>query len=144
LSRRDATLWFCPHCRLWKKPRLFIRRHMCHACKTAQAVAWNAAHRTTHRLRQRRAALRLRLDVLRAYSGRRVPVCASCPEKRLGCLTLSHISALPRPFRGLEGQELYRRLRDARYPKVPVAVECMNCNLLRDNFGKGYLPPVVP
>lgn len=62
--------------------------------------------------------------------------CASCGETRLVTLTLSHLAPIPALPRS--ASKLYRALRRLGYPELPLLTECMNCNVFRDNWGRGY------
>lgn len=60
--------------------------------------------------------------------------CSTCHEYLLRALTLSHLA--PTPSFPQKGLKLYRALRGADFPEVPLLTECMNCNVQRDNWGK--------
>lgn len=99
-----------------------------------RAVAWKyRAKKRDHETKVRSA---LKLETLRIYSGMDVPHCA-CGEDRIVALTLSHLT--PNRKRGIYGHGgigAYRRLRKAGYPDIGVIVECLNCNVARDNWGR--------
>lgn len=81
--------------------------------------------------------MRLKIETMQKYSPSGKAECL-CGEARLPVLTLSHLAPTPE-FQG-RGEKLYATLKKAGYPALPVMTECMNCNIMRDNWGNGYGP----
>jgi hypothetical protein len=73
----------------------------------------------------------LKIETFEAYGGAH---CCTCPETRLGCLTLSHINddgAAHRRAMGVRGTAMYNKLKDLGFPNdPPLCVQCFNCNVL--------------
>lgn len=98
------------------------------------AKKWSDAHLE----KVRAGRLRRKAEVLKHYSPSGLVVCATCGFDNLVALTLSHVGKVPEEFKSERGKSLYVRLRAAGYPKIALLCECLNCNVLRDNWGNGY------
>lgn len=89
-----------------------------------------------HREYARQKVLELKRVAFERYSANAEKLKCQCGESRLICLTLSHLA--PTPAFPQKGLKLYRALKKAGYPDLPLLVECINCNVARDNWGHGY------
>jgi hypothetical protein len=88
-------------------------------------------------------ARKIKTQVFEHYSGS--PPHCGCGEKRLVCLTLSHVGersinevaeAKRTGRRVMAGMPFYKWLLKHKFPvEVKVIVECLNCNVARDNWG---------
>ena len=88
---------------------------------------------------QRRNTLRsfdLKVEALEHYNPTGRCSCSYCGESFVPALTLSHLA--PTPQFPQHGHNLYYALKKAGYPELPIITECMNCNVSRDNYGRGY------
>ena len=88
------------------------------------------------RARVRQWELQLKVSALKHYHPEGKAECASCSEKRVVALTLSHLNPIPELPRS--GSKLYRALERLKYPELPLLTECISCNVVRDNWGRGY------
>ena len=108
---------------------------MCRACSsflTNESVkrrrAEDANFRESHKAYCRQRNRRLRERAIDAYGG----ACACCGEARYEFLAIDHIhgdgASERRKFKMTGGTDIYRRLRDAGYPKDRYRLLCHNCN----------------
>ena len=81
----------------------------------------------------RRYFRKLKAEVLAHYNPDGKPICSTCGFENLTALTLSHLARTELEFR--PGTAMYLGLRKQGYPKLPLLTECLNCNVIRDNWG---------
>lgn len=90
--------------------------------------------------RDRAYSRQLKQDTFSAYGGK----CACCGESNMGFLTMDHtnndgfLEKLPSGQRA-SGHELYKKLKDAGFPRESYQVLCWNCNL-----GKAHRNGICP
>lgn len=104
---------------------------------------WTAANREKARETHRRSRLKLRLEVLTAYSTGK-PICRCCGEDDPRFLTLDHVNddggAHRKAMREAKVRDFYQYLKMAGFPQEPaLAVGCANCNLGR-SWNGGLCP----
>lgn len=142
----------CPSCRETKPAEAFVANKLiraylpaycrkCHLEKyqrtKAEHKAYADKHRERFRLKSREGQRRLRLQVLRHYSGG-TPRCACCGETRYQFLALDHIngrSESERSARRVASAKLCTWLRRHDFPPG-FQVLCHNCNCAKGFYGQ--------
>ncbi len=99
---------------------------------------WKVQHRDRINVRTKELRQQCKVECLKNYNPKGEAVCSTCGESRIPVLTLSHTDASKKDggWRG-SGIQFYLKLRRLGYPDLPLLTECMNCNVMRDNWGRG-------
>jgi len=112
----------------------YQRRH--YQAHKEQKKAYSLAHREERResakIRSQQYAKRTKEDILGHYGGG-APICITCGESRLDCLSIDHINGNGSKHRkelGLVGQGFYRWLKQEAYPEGYQTL-CMNCQFVK-------------
>ena len=145
LSRYDlhlAKLSFCMDCEQVLSFDEFTKKgnkrpySYCRACVRKQ----NAYHRPRHRVAKNASAradrAKLRLEVLRHYSGSEIPYCKCCGESHSEFLALDHIYGGGNKHKK-EVKHIYKWSKRNGYPPI-FRVLCHNCNQALGAYG--YCP----
>src|SRR3989304_60385 len=103
------------------------RRNNPEKLRIAERLRHQKRKATVNIARSLRSAL-VRIDILKHYGGLK---CGSCPEARLGALTIDHIHGGGKQHRRECGQgtKFYGWLKNNAYPPG-YRVLCSNCNVL--------------
>jgi len=124
----------------WRKrnPEKVAKYNERHKEWQRQAYAANPDYfKKQNRESQKRMNPGIKIAAMEHYNPNGKAECATCGERALVVLTLSHLAPTPEWDR-LGGKHLYRKLKKEGYPKLPLLTECMNCNVKRDNWGRGF------
>lgn len=103
-------------------------RHQRWRAKALSNPAYKKALLARHKVAMKRSAIKLKLEVMRAYGGG----CSCCGESRLGFLTIDHAKGGGTKHRKLVlksngGGAFYRWLKANGFPKEYRA-QCFQCN----------------
>lgn len=137
----------CPECGVSKPPNEFYRngrtraQAQCIVCTNKRNSARYAVNRQAHIDTGKKYRVSLRMSTLAAYGGK----CNCCGESREVFLALDHIhgGGSEEADRLGGGTALYRRLRNAGYPKDKYQLLCHNCNWAKHHTG-GNCPHKQP
>jgi len=142
----------CPHCKRTLPVKAFPPRHVgenypgsyCYECNRKRGkkyykknkkiwVEWAKNNKDKVAESNRRTWDKLRNGLFDAYGGR----CTCCKESHREFLNLEHIKKDGQKERKLlrNNRTVYRKVRDAGYPKDRYTILCWNCNVV-ERHGK--------